>query len=62
MESPSPTNALGLKGTGETGTLGPPAAIASAIEDALTSVGVTIRESPLDPCRLRSLIVRAREG
>jgi aerobic carbon-monoxide dehydrogenase large subunit len=61
MESPSPTNALGLKGTGETGTLGPPAAIASAIEDALTSVGVTIRESPLDPCRLRSLIVRARE-
>ncbi len=35
MESPSPTNPLGVKGAAESGTIGAPAAIVSAIEDAL---------------------------
>ena len=35
MESPTPLNPLGVKGAAESGTIGAPAAIVSAIEDAL---------------------------
>ena len=36
MESPTPLNPLGVKGAAESGTIGAPAAIVSAIEDALS--------------------------
>ncbi len=42
--TPSPLNALGVKGAGEGGTLPAPAAIANAVADAL---GVNITEMPL---------------
>jgi carbon-monoxide dehydrogenase large subunit len=35
LESPSPLNPLGVKGIGESGTIGAPAAIANALADAL---------------------------
>ena len=35
MESPTPLNPLGVKGAAESGTIGAPPAIVSAIEDAL---------------------------
>ncbi len=35
MESPSPLNPLGVKGAAESGTIGAPSVIVSAIEDAL---------------------------
>ena len=38
MESPTPLNPLGVKGAAESGTIGAPAAIVSAIEDALQAV------------------------
>jgi carbon-monoxide dehydrogenase large subunit len=41
----SPTNPLGAKGVGETGTIGAPAAIANAVMDALRPFGI----SHLDP-------------
>jgi len=36
LEFPSPRNPLGMKGLGEGGAISPPAAIANAIDDALS--------------------------
>jgi carbon-monoxide dehydrogenase large subunit len=52
METPSPLNPLGVKGAGEGGTIPVAAAIAAAIEDALSPFGVRLSESPVMPCRL----------
>jgi carbon-monoxide dehydrogenase large subunit len=60
MESPSPFNPLGVKGAAESGTIGAPAAIVSAIEDALKPLGVTITDLPVTPVRLFALIQAAR--
>ncbi|MGH7828233.1 MAG: hypothetical protein ACREQ7_24020 [Candidatus Binatia bacterium] len=56
MEIPSMLNPIGVRGAGELGTIGAPAAIANAIEDALSSFGVEIREFPLTPDRLWQLV------
>jgi carbon-monoxide dehydrogenase large subunit len=56
MESPTPLNPLGVKGAAESGTIGAPAAIASAIEDALRHLGVRINDLPVTPARLLALI------
>ena len=45
--TPSPLTSLGQKGSGEGGYLGAPAAIASAVNDALAPLGVAIDELPL---------------
>jgi len=55
-ETLSPVNPLGVKGVGEVGTIPAPAAIISAVEDALTPFGVHIAEVPLPPQRLLALI------
>jgi carbon-monoxide dehydrogenase large subunit len=60
MESPTPLNPLGVKGAAESGTIGAPAAIVSAIEDALRPLNVRIRELPVTPARLRALIEAAK--
>jgi carbon-monoxide dehydrogenase large subunit len=52
METPSPLNPLGVKGAGEAGTLGPPAALAAAVEDALAPFGVRINSTPLSPHKI----------
>ena len=49
MESPTPLNPLGVKGAGECGVVPAPAAIISAIEDALSPFGVYINQTPLRP-------------
>jgi carbon-monoxide dehydrogenase large subunit len=56
LVSPSPLNPLGVKGAGEGGTLPSPAAIISAVEDALRDFDVRIRELPILPERLCQLI------
>ena len=56
MESPTPLNPLGVKGAAESGTIAAPAAIASAVEDALSPFGVRIRDLPITPERLVALI------
>jgi carbon-monoxide dehydrogenase large subunit len=59
LESPSPTNPIGVKGAGEGGTIPAAACIISAIEDALSPFGVKITEHPVSPARLRQLISKA---
>ena len=60
METPTPLNPLGVKGAAESGTIAAPAAIVSAVEDALAPLGVRIRDLPLTPERLLALIRAAR--
>ncbi len=62
MESPTPLNPLGVKGAGESGTIAAPAAIASAVEDALRSFAITIRDLPITPARLFALTAAAGQG
>ena len=59
MESPTPLNPLGVKGAAESGTIGAPAVIVSAIEDALRPLAVRIVDLPLTPARLLALIEAA---
>lgn len=59
MESPSPLNPLGVKGTAESGTVGACNAIVSAIEDALRPLQIRITELPVTPARLLALILDA---
>jgi carbon-monoxide dehydrogenase large subunit len=60
MESPTPVNPLGVKGAAESGTIGAPAAIVSAIEDALKPFDVKILDLPVTPPRLLALIQASR--
>ncbi len=58
--TPNPFTPLGAKGAGETGMLGPPPALCSAVEDALSPFGVKVRETPLTPDRILYLIEKAQ--
>jgi carbon-monoxide dehydrogenase large subunit len=60
MESPSPLNPLGVKGAAESGTIGAPATIVSAIEDALHPLRIRITDLPVTPARLMTLIEAAK--
>ena len=59
LEYPSPRNPLGVKGIGEGGAISPPAALANAVEDALSPFGVRVTKTPLIPTVVRALIKRA---
>ena len=59
QEFPSPLNELGIKGCGEGGTVGAPAAIANAVEDALRPLDLRITEMPLQPEKLLKYIYEA---
>jgi aerobic carbon-monoxide dehydrogenase large subunit len=59
MESPSPLNALGVKGAAESGNIGAPAAIVAAVEDAVRPLRIRIRDLPVTPHRLLALIREA---
>jgi len=52
LETPSPLTLLGTKGVGEGGAVVAPAAIASAVEDALLPLGIHISALPITPSRL----------
>ena len=60
LESVSPTTLGGFRGMGEGGTIGAPAAIANAVADALSPLGIEINELPITPERLYRLIEAAR--
>jgi carbon-monoxide dehydrogenase large subunit len=53
---PSPTNALGMKGVGESGTIGAAPALMNAIVDALRSAGVDHFDMPATPGRVWSAL------
>ena len=60
--TPNPFTPGGFKGAGETGTVGPPAVLANAVEDALRPLGVKIRKVPLSPSYIWSSIQAARRA
>lgn len=58
---PSTTNALGIKGAGEAGTIGATPAVMNAVNDALRrGAGVTQIEMPATPLRVWEAIQAAR--
>jgi carbon-monoxide dehydrogenase large subunit len=59
LESASPTTLGGFRGMGEGGTIGAPAAVANALADALSPLGIEINELPVTPERLFRLIKAA---
>jgi carbon-monoxide dehydrogenase large subunit len=56
LETPSPYTEFGIKGMGEGGAIAPPATICNAVNDALSGLGVEIRETPLSPRRVLAAI------
>jgi carbon-monoxide dehydrogenase large subunit len=48
-ETPSPTNPLGVKGVGETGTIASTPAVVNAVMDALSPLGIKHLDMPLTP-------------
>jgi len=59
-ETPSPLNPLGAKGVGEGGSIGTPAALANAVADALSPLGITHVELPFTPSRVWAAMLSAK--
>ncbi|MBD0281063.1 MAG: xanthine dehydrogenase family protein [Thermoleophilaceae bacterium] len=56
QHTPSPNIPGGMKGVGEAGTIGSPAAVVAAIEDALAPYGVRINETPVTPSAILAMV------
>lgn len=61
LVNPSPYTQYGIKGMGEGGAIGAPAAIANAVNDALRPLGAVINETPMTPRRILSAILAAED-
>src|SRR5262249_27319932 len=61
IETPSQNSVTRAKGLGEGGTIGAPAAVINAINDALSPFGVEINEMPATPQRIRSVLRKAQK-
>ena len=59
METPSPYTRFGQKGIGEGGAIGPPAAIANAVNDALADLGVEVDSTPITMKKVLAKIMAA---
>jgi 2-furoyl-CoA dehydrogenase large subunit len=59
-ETPSPHTVFGQKGSGESGYLGAPAAIASAVNDALRPLGIAVNALPIKMSALSDMIAAAQ--
>ena len=62
LQTPSPFSMFGMKGIGENGAIGPPAAIVNAVNDALRPLGAAVFETPVSAQRVRAAIARAAAG
>ncbi|MFM1815886.1 MAG: hypothetical protein RLZ98_2581 [Pseudomonadota bacterium] len=60
--SPTPTNPLGVKGAGEAGCVGAMPAVANAVVDALSPLGIEHVEMPATPARLWKIIRDAKSS
>ena len=58
---PSPRSAFGQKAAGDGAAIPAPAAIASAVEDALKPFGVSVRAIPLGPEAVKALVDAAKK-
>jgi len=61
-EVPCKTNPLGVKGIGESGTIGAPPTVINALIDALEPLGVNHIDMPATPARVWETITRAQAG
>ncbi len=62
METPSPLNPLGVKGVGESGTIGSTPAVQNAVIDAVSHLGVRHIDMPLHPMRVWEAIRAAQRS
>ena len=62
IETPSTNSITKAKGLGEGGTIGAPAAVINAVNDALSPFGVDIDEIPATPQRIRAAIRNAEKA
>jgi aerobic carbon-monoxide dehydrogenase large subunit len=62
METPTPLNPLGVKGVGESGTIGSTPAVQNAVVDALAHLGVRHVDMPTTPQRVWQAISQVRGG
>ena len=60
--TPSPHTVFGQKGSGEAGYLGAPAAIASAVNDALAPLGLAVNGLPIKMTQLADMIAARRSS
>jgi carbon-monoxide dehydrogenase large subunit len=61
-ETLSPVNPLGVKGVGEAGTIASTAAVANAVMDALSPLGIKHVDMPLTPETIWQAIQKANGG
>jgi carbon-monoxide dehydrogenase large subunit len=61
IETPSANSITQAKGLGEGGTIGAPAAVINAINDALSPFAVEINEMPATPQRIRAALRKAEK-
>lgn len=62
IETPSPSMPFGVKGIGENGTIGPPAAITIAVMNALREFGVRLSSTPITPPRIQAALQAALQA
>ncbi len=62
VTTPAPSNALGVKGGSETGTIGPPAAIGNAIVDAAWHLGLRTLKLPMTPDNVWQALTSAKDS
>ncbi|MEM7342964.1 MAG: xanthine dehydrogenase family protein molybdopterin-binding subunit, partial [Chloroflexota bacterium] len=62
VETPSPSNPLGVKGAGEMGTIAGTVTVANAVMDALAPLGVKHLEMPLTAQKIWQAIQDANNG
>ncbi len=60
--TPSPVNPLGVKGVGEAGAIASTAAVANAVNDALSSLGIRHLDMPFTPPNVWQAIQAAKEA
>jgi 2-furoyl-CoA dehydrogenase large subunit len=60
--TPSPFTVLGQKGSGESGYLGAPAAVASAINDAVSPLGISFAKLPIRLTAIADAVAAARDS
>jgi 2-furoyl-CoA dehydrogenase large subunit len=58
--TPSPFSVFGQKGSGESGYLGSPAAISSAVNDAVRPFGIAFNKLPMRPVAIADAVAAAR--
>jgi len=60
INTPNPSNTLGAKGVGESGSVGAPPAVVNAVVDALSHLGVKHIDMPVTPIKVWNILEGAK--